>query len=142
MFIEENEIGTSAAAQAGSKLNLNNFLDIEIFLGEDNGADLEEDEEDDGVVEEEIDEILATEENKDDRVTSQLRQSHNADRGMEGFEGIVGIGAGGKKGQQVVQHPKTAGLNKVKPDTNKPKKEQAQVAPISLGIFGSGMQKK
>ena len=46
------------------------FLDIEIFLGEDNGADLEEDEEDDGVVEEEIDEILATEENKDDRVTS------------------------------------------------------------------------
>jgi hypothetical protein len=51
-------------------LNLNNFLDIEIFLGEDNGADLEEDEEDDGVVEEEIDEILATEENKDDRVTS------------------------------------------------------------------------
>lgn len=46
------------------------FLDIEIFLGEDNGADLEEDEEDDGVVEEEIDEILATEEYKDDRVTS------------------------------------------------------------------------
>jgi hypothetical protein len=73
------------------------ILDIEIFLGEDNGADLEEDEEDDGVVEEEIDEILATEENKDDRIGSQLRQSHNADRGMEGFEGIVGIGAGGKK---------------------------------------------
>ena len=61
---------------------------------------------------------------------------------MEGFEGIVGIGAGGKKVSGVVQHPKTAGLNKVKPDTNKPKKEQAQVAPISLGIFGSGMQKK
>jgi len=46
------------------------FLDIEIFLGEDNGADLEEDEEDDGVIEEEIDEIHYTEENKDDRVTS------------------------------------------------------------------------
>jgi len=74
-----------------------------------------------------------------------LRQSHNAEnKGMEGFEGIIGIGAGGKKGQQVVQHPKTAGINKIKPEINKPKKEkdQAQAAPISLGIFGSGMQKK
>lgn len=47
MFIEENEIGTSAAAQAGSKFISFNSLDIEIFLGEDNGADLEEEDEED-----------------------------------------------------------------------------------------------
>ena len=49
LFIEENDIGMSPAAQAGSKYFFKTFLtiilDIEIFLGDNN--DLEQDDDDD-----------------------------------------------------------------------------------------------
>jgi len=61
---------------------------------------------------------------------------------MEGFEGIVGIGAGGKKAY--AQNPKSAIFGKK--DLTKPKKPEGEKKvegpPLSLGVFGSGMQKK
>ncbi len=85
-------------------------LDIEIFLGDNNDLDQEEvDDEDDQIEEQdEIEhEMAMMEESKDavaERVTSQLRYSHNgvpsvqpASVGLEGFGGIVGIGFAGKK---------------------------------------------
>lgn len=64
---------------------------------------------------------------------------------MEGFEGIVGVGAGGKKQGYANQNPKSAIFGKK--DYSKPKKPEIQEKkdggpPLSLGVFGSGMQKK
>lgn len=110
LFIEENDIGSSAVAQARSKFYtiVIVLLDIAIFLGDNN--DLEEAEDDDDQIDEqeEIDHDLMMEENKEDvteRVISQLRQSNNgnpaviqpSNQRMEGFTGIVGIGFGSKK---------------------------------------------
>lgn len=89
------------------------------------------------------------------RADSQLRHSQNAPNGMEGFEGIVGISAaqGGAGKRQFVapkENPKSAAVNKK--DLSKPKKpgdgqtgnqeKKEQAPPLSLGVFGSGMQKK
>jgi hypothetical protein len=77
---------------------------------------------------------------------------------MDGFEGIIGVGQGGKKGN-FLQNPKSAIFGKK--DPSKVKKlggvdPQAQASsqqqnpqaekkesgpPLSLGIFGSGIQK-
>lgn len=72
---------------------------------------------------------------------------------MEGFEGIVGVGAGAKKGY--VQNPKSAifgkkDYTKGKKPTNttadpvgqQPGEKKEAGPPLSLGVFGSGMQKK
>jgi hypothetical protein len=82
---------------------------------------------------------------------SQLRYSQNPaekgnGNGMEGFEGIVGVGAGGKN-KAYAQNPKSAIFGKK--EFTKPKKPTVNEAekkdtgpPLSLGVFGSGMQKK
>ena len=71
---------------------------------------------------------------------SQLRNSNNG--GMEGFEGIVGIGAGGKKASQKTGAAGPGGALKKPGDQTKKIPVKENGPPLSLGIFGSGMQKK
>lgn len=124
-------------------------IDIEIFLGEDNPGEDEEASAD----EDEHDLDGDEEEEKElGRAPSQLRQSGiaGAGGGMEGFEGIVGIGAAGglgagKKGSLLVSKTGAGAGGLKKPIVEAVKKKEANKEtgpPLSLGIFGSGMQKK
>ena len=142
-----------------------------MFLGENNDIeaeyeDLEEnnnlDEPEDYDNNNQIEKSTKDPNNVGNRGDNQLRYSLNENpvekspkNGLEGFEGIVGVGAGGKK---AFFNPKSAaptGGNIVKKGLMKPKKgekgsEQPTTAgdkkesgpPLSLGVFGSGMQKK
>ncbi len=112
-FIEDNHIGQSPSAQ-----NQN----IDIFLGEDD---------------QDIDDI--DEPNEEDDKRNELRFSNNGpplDKpSLDGFEGIVGVGANKRIYSKPIQ-PVKKEIAKLKP---KEKEEKKEGPPLSLGVFGSGM---